>query len=120
MRGRLTGGAVGVVRQADPLPVRQERGAVAGAELGEESAVGAREGGFRWVNGWGLGGEDSIRGGGVKGGLNCCSVKVGEGKFKIGGRHDAICEEWRDRGEETRLEGRPDGAGAGWSSHYGK
>ena len=47
-------------------------------------------------------------------------MKVGEGKFKIGGRHDAICEEWRDGREEARLEGISDGAGAGWSGNCGK
>ena len=77
--GRLTGGAVRVVRQADPLPVRQERGAMARAELGEESAVRAREEGFGRVNRRGLDGEDSIRRGVIEGSLDCGGVEVCKG-----------------------------------------
>ena len=61
----------------------------------------AGEGCFGGVNGRGLGGEDSVGRGIVEGLLDSRGVEVGEGKFEVGGQHDAICKEWGNGREET-------------------
>ena len=51
--------------------------------------------------GGGLAGEDSVWRGIIEGLLHGSGVEVGEGKFEVGGRHDAICKEWSDGREEA-------------------